>query len=461
MSSAEPISEQASREALLDALRQAIEARDRAAAVAIIERTDPDDRGWLIDRLDDEEQTALFELLPADDSAHLFDAINFAQSAEILEDLNPTSAAAIVEELDSDERADLLNELESEDSEAILSQLSPEAATETRLLMGYEEGTAGSLMFEEFLRFREDQTVGEVLEDLRANREEYSTYGVQYGYVVDAQGRLTGVVPMRNLVFARPNDRVCDVMIADPIAVRDTDTVDDLESMFEEHGLFGFPVVDAEGRLVGVVDREVLSEARQEQATEDLLKVQGLMGREELRSMPVLQRSGRRLSWLSINIVLNLIAASIIAMHEETLQAAIALAVFLPIISDMSGCSGNQAVAVSLRELSLGLVHPSEFLRVFRKEAVVGVLNGIALGILLGAIAAFWKGNVWLGLVVGGALALNTLVAACVGGLVPLVLRALRQDPALASGPILTTVTDMCGFFILLTLASQVLPHLS
>ena len=176
--------------------------------------------------------------------------------------------------------------------------------------------------------------------------------------------------------------------------------------------------------------------------------------------MPLKVRSGRRLSWLSINIVLNLISASIIAMHQDTLQAVIALAVFLPIISDMSVCSGNQAVAVSMRELSLDLVSPKEFGRVFIKESSVGMINGACLGLLVGSLAWLWKGNVVLGLVVGSALALNTVVAVCVGGLVPLALKACRQDPALASGPILTTVTDMCGFLLILGLASLCLPYL-
>ena len=434
---------------------------DAAAVTGVLEGVPGDDLAWIVDRLDDEEQKRLFELLPAEFSAHLLDNVNFAQTAEIIEDLAPTSAAAIVEELDSDERADLLNELEEEESEAILANLSTETATEARRLMSYKEGTAGSLMFEEFLCFQETQTVAEILDDLQARREEYAEYNVLYGYVTDRDHRLKGVVPMRNLVFAPRNEKARAIMASNLIAVRDTDSLDRVESLFEEHGLFGFPVVDAKGRLVGVIDREVLSEARSLQATEDLLKVQGLMGREELRSMPLLTRSGRRLSWLSLNIVLNLVSASVIAMHQDTLQAVIALAVFLPIISDMSGCSGNQAVAVSLRELSMGLVRPTEYLRVFRKEAALGVVTGICLGILLGALAALWKGNPWLGLVVGGALAANTLLSVCVGGMVPLLLRGFKQDPALASGPILTTVTDMCGFLTILTLASQVLSRLA
>jgi magnesium transporter len=162
-----------------------------------------------------------------------------------------------------------------------------------------------------------------------------------------------------------------------------------------------------------------------------------------------------------LNIVLNIVAASVIAFYEDTLSAVIALAVFLPIVSDMSGCSGNQAVAVSMRELSLGIVKPFEALRVWFQELSVGLMNGLVLGSLLALAAWLWKGNPYLGLVVGGALAVNTLVAVSIGGVVPLLLKRINVDPAIASGPILTTVTDMCGFFLVLSFATLMLPHLA
>ena len=171
-------------------------------------------------------------------------------------------------------------------------------------------------------------------------------------------------------------------------------------------------------------------------------------------------RSRRRLAWLSANIILNIIAASVISAYEETLAAVIAIAVFLPMVSDMSGCSGNQAVAVTMRELALGLARPSDALRVWRKEVVVGLINGVALGLLIGLVAWVWKGNPYLGLVIGIALALNTLIAVSIGGVVPLLLKRFGQDPAVASGPLLTTVTDMAGFFLVLSLATVFLPLL-
>jgi magnesium transporter len=204
------------------------------------------------------------------------------------------------------------------------------------------------------------------------------------------------------------------------------------------------------------VTRSDFQEAWSEQAEEDFLKSQGLM-EEELRSMPLWRRAKGRLIWLGANVFLNAIAASVIAMHQDTLSAVIALAVFLPIVSDMSGNAGFQAAAVSMRELALGVVRPEELWRVFCKEVSVGLLNGLVLGLLLGGLAWAWKGNPWLGLVAGGAMALNTVISVVIGGTMPLILRKFNKDPALASGPILTTLTDMAGFFLVLTFAAALL----
>ena len=295
---------------------------------------------------------------------------------------------------------------------------------------------------------------------MEQNVESYRDYVVQYSYVIDARGRLVGVLRMRDLLLAPRGLSIGRLMLRDPLTVRDTSNLDELRSFFSSHAFFGVPVVDSRGVLLGLVQRSDVEQAQADRAGTDYLKSQGIVGGEELRTMPLWQRSRRRLAWLSINIVLNVVAASVIAFYQETLAAVIALAVFLPIISDMSGCSGNQAVAVSMRELSLGLVRPAEVFRVWLKEIAVGVINGLALGALLAGVGWAWKGNPILGLVVGVAMALNTMLAVSIGGTLPLLLRRFRMDPALASGPILTTVTDMCGFFLLLSLATVFLPRL-
>jgi magnesium transporter len=316
-------------------------------------------------------------------------------------------------------------------------------------------------MITEYLAYAESSTIGEVIADLREHAAAYIDYSVHYLYIVSEDRRLLGVLPLRDLILAPSHGRVTAYMIANPIAVEDQTPVEDLLPTFDQRSFLAIPVVDAAGRLTGVVRRHDVEEALGDRAEGDYLKSQGIIGGEELRTMPLFQRCRRRLTWLSANIVLNLISASVIALYQDTISAVIALAVFLPIVSDMSGCSGNQAVAVSMREMALGLVEPAEAFRVWAQEALVGVLNGLVLGVLLGLVAWIWQGNLPLGLVIGGAMALNTVLAASIGGTLPLLLKRLGADPALASGPILTTVTDLCGFLLVLGLANATLHRIA
>ncbi|MEN6493217.1 MAG: magnesium transporter [Thermoguttaceae bacterium] len=319
--------------------------------------------------------------------------------------------------------------------------------------------SARDLMIEEYLAYPQDARVEDVLDDLRDKAEQYAHYDVQYAYVLSEE-RLVGVLRLRDLLLSPRSMPIALIMIAEPIHVHGDARLEELKRVFDRHPLFGIPAVDEQHRMIGVVRRAAVEKAFQEGSNRAFLKFMGIVGGEELRSMPFRQRSLSRLSWLGMNVFLNVIAASIIAYHQDILSAVISLAVFLPIISDMSGCSGNQAVAVTMRELMLGLAKPSHAFRVLSKEATVGVFNGLVLGLMLGALAYLWKGNPALGLVVGAALALNTIVAVCLGGVIPLLLRKLNQDPALASGPILTTMTDMCGFFFVLSFARLALPWL-
>ncbi len=410
--------------------------------------------------LSPDDQRRLLNSLAPERAAELVEDLPDSHTADLIEEMPAENAASIVEEMASDHRADVLAELDSEDAEAIIAELDEDEAHEVRELIAYPPDQAGGLMMTEFASYPMSKTVREVVDDLTRDTTDYEFLTVHYVYVVVKSRRLKGVIRIRDLVFADPSLRIGDV--ATPALTVGVDAhLDELEEFFDAHDIAAVPVVDDRGFLLGIVRRRAVLEALAERSEADHLKSAGIIGGDELRSMPVMVRSRRRLAWLSINIGLNIIAASVIAMYEDTLTAVIALAVFLPIVSDMSGCSGNQAVAVSMRELTLGAAMPRDVFRVWRKEAVVGLINGLALGALLGIAAWAWKGNSVLGLVVGAALALNTIVAVSIGGTVPLVLRRLNLDPAVASGPLLTTVTDMCGFFLLLSLASVVLPALA
>ncbi|MBU2675800.1 MAG: CBS domain-containing protein, partial [Gammaproteobacteria bacterium] len=331
--------------------------------------------------LDSDHQRALLAALTPHRAASLVEDLPDGHVADLIEEMPVAESAPIVEELASDHRVDVLAELDSEDADAIIAELDEEDALEIRELSAYGREQAGGLMMTEFASYPMSRTVREVVEDLTADDIDYQFLTVHYIYVVVKKQKLKGVVRLRDLVFADPNMKIGD--IAKPaLTVSPDSEMSQLGEFFAEHDIAAVPVVDERGMLLGIVRRRAVLEAIAEHAEADNLKAAGIIGGDELRSMPVLVRSRRRLAWLSINIGLNILAASIIAIYEDTITAVIALAVFLPIVSDMSGCSGNQAVAVSMRELTLGAAVPKDVWRVWRKEAIVGLINGIALGAL-------------------------------------------------------------------------------
>jgi magnesium transporter len=445
----------------VDDLVAALAAKDANAISQYLDAVEPTQTVHDISHLSEADQSKLLTTLSWEQAANLIDELPEEQAARMITRLTVDDAAAIIAEMPSHEQADVIARLSAEEASAILAAMPHDEASETRRLMSYPPDSAGGLMINEFLAYSDDRTVNDVLNDLRVHAFRYRKFDVQYAYVTSADGALVGVLRLRDLVLSSHDDLLAAVMIRNPLNVRDTARLETLERFFDRHTLFGVPAVDANGKLVGVVRSADVEQAAAERSSRSFLKFMGIVGGEELRTMPLRVRSMRRLSWLSVNIVLNIVAASVIAAHQDTLSAVIALAVFLPIISDMSGCSGNQAVAVSMRELALGFVNPSDLWRVLGKEAALGIINGIALGILLGLVGWIWQGNYVLGAVVGTALAANTLLAVCFGGSIPLVLKGMGQDPALAAGPILTTITDMAGFFLVLSLAGAVLPYLT
>ncbi len=402
------------------------------------------------------ERDAVMAALPSEVAAMLVDEAPDEVAADLVEHLEPVRGAEVIAELPSDRQADVVGEMEASEAEALLEQLGD--ADDLRRLMTYEDDTAGGLMTAEAFTFHQHVTVSKVLKALASDDDDFERYRGQHPYMIDDEGHPVGVVSLRALLTAKRTQKLSEIMVV-PLTVRVDTPLDTLEEMFEEHPFLGLPVVDETGRLAGALSRHAVDLALAERAESESLRRQGVFG-DELRSMPLAIRSRRRLMWLSANIGLNIIAASVISAYEETLAAVIAIAIFLPMVSDMSGCSGNQAVGVTMRELSLGLVRPVDALRVWLKEISVGLINGVVLGVLIGIVAWVWKGNPALGLVIGLALAANTMIAVSIGGVVPLLLKRFGQDPAAASGPLLTTITDMAGFFLVLSLATLFMPWL-
>ncbi len=442
-------------------LDQLIDAEDRAALEAFYLNYSAGEMARNISRLEDDDQTRLLEMLGPDVAADLVEELSHTQAADILEDMPAEEAAAIIDEMPSDEQADLLVEMDDDDARAILEQMDPEEAQDAARLAAYDPETAGGLMISEYLSYAHDMFVEDVLADLRANQEKYVEYDVQYLYVTSREtGELIGIVRIRDLVLSPGKVPITSIRLDELASVRDDTKLDELEDFFDRYDFYAAPVVNASGHLVGAVRRAFIEEALGDRAEEALMRVGGIITGEELRMMPLLERAVKRLAFLAPMLVLALLAISVIALYEGTIEQVPALAIFLPLVAGLCGGSGNQAMAVSMRELSLGLVQPADYMRVCVKELGVGVLLGLVLGVGAFLIALGMRGNPYLGLVVGLAVPITMIVSVIVGGTAPLLLKKIHIDPAMASGSIVTLIADMCGFFTVLALAQYMIAHL-
>ncbi|MEX2216397.1 MAG: magnesium transporter [Phycisphaeraceae bacterium] len=428
---------------------------------AFVQLLPPAETAYTISRLPEFKQSKLFELLSPEFAADLLGHFSDEQAADLIEELPAEHAADIIEELESDEQADLLQELDGEDAQAILAQMDPQDAADARILAAYDPDTAGGMMFTEFIAYPQAMRVDEVIRDLRHKAAEYEDYDIHYVYITDEAGKLAGVLRLRALVVAQGDKQLGQVMTGTPVSARVAADVNELEDLFDRYDFTALPVVDEAGKLVGVVHQGDVAEHLGEQAEEDLMKFGGIIGGEELRSEPLKERALRRMLFLVPNIALSFVSVCIIAAFEPIIQKLTALAVFLPLVANLSGATGNQAVAVSIRELTLGILKPADVRRVFEKEVLLGFINGVIIGIALGLIAWIMRpDSPGLALLIGIAFAVNSVLAVVLGGTIPLMLKRLGADPAMASSPILTTVTDMSSFLLVLGGAAYVAPSI-
>lgn len=440
----------------VDDIREAAERGEHARAAELLATSElePTDARALFGSMATNEFVSLLIRLEDPRARELLLWLAPEQAREALTAVPPPTASRWISGLPSDERADLLATLDEDIRSAIHEALPAAARADAARLLQYPPDTAGGLMETELLAYPASTTVREAIRDLRANRERYAAIGVQYVYVVNGQRRLLGVAAIRDLMLAPEELRLDALPRGEVVSVRDTATMQEIADEFYAHSYMGLPVVDGAGVLLGVVNRGDAFEAGQHQ-TEELYRVsQGIVGGEELRSMPVALRLRRRTAWLAVNLLLGLGGAAIVAIHQQTIAKALVVAAVLPLISATSGNAAMQAAAVSIRELTLGIIDPASWRRVLAVEAGLAVLMSLPLGLAVALLAQAWGAGRMIGVAVGLAMAANTLIAVGIGAICPLVLRRVGVDPALASGPVSTTLADVTGFLITLSLVS-------
>lgn len=442
-------------------IEQVIDAGEPARLEAFLKRLAPADTPYAINRLSEPHQTKLLSMVRPELAAQLMEHLEDAQAADLIEELPPPGAAAIVDEMDSDDQADILFELDRDDAEAILNHMNPAEAADARRLASFAPDTTGGLMISEYLAYRTDQSVGDVLDDLRDHVDAYSEFDVQYIYATDGKGLLKGLIRIRDIVLAPGHDLLATIMQVDPAHANVSDSVDVLANAFDRYSFNALPVTDAAGRLVGVVRRAAAEEALGERSDRTLLRFGGIVAGEELRSMGLASRAARRLLFLVPNVLLMVLSISVIAFFEDlVLQQVIALAIFLPLVAGIAGSAANQALAVSIRELSLGVTRPRDMGWVLSRETQVGLINGAVLAVVVFAVVMAMRRDTNLAFVVAASIPLTILLAVIVGGAGPLLLHRINIDPAMASGPIITTVVDFFGFLLVLSIAWWTLGHL-
>jgi len=410
-----------------------------------------------LEGLPEEGALRLLRALPHELATAVLESLPPERSAQLLSKLAPREAGGFLEEMSPDDAVDVLERLPRREQAELLEQLPREEAQLFQRLITYPPDTAGGIMSPEVVALSKEMTVEEAIERLRRAAEEAET--IYYAYVVDREGRLLGVLTMRDLILSPPERRLEELMITDVVKVEATQDVEEVARLFDRYNFLALPVVDSEGRLLGIVTMDDVLDVMQREATEDMHKLVGVAVEEQVFS-PIPASLKRRLPWLYINLLTAFVAAGVVALFEGTIARMAALAVFMPIIAGQGGNAGVQTVTVIVRGIALGEIEPGEGGRALAKELALGALHGLLIGAPVAVVAALWQGDPWLGLVVGLAMFLNLIIAGIFGAAIPLGLRLLGLDPALSASIFLTTATDVFGFLFLLGLATFLLLRL-
>jgi magnesium transporter len=429
----------------------------RSGEIAVFVRRahdfEPADLADVLAALDDDERVTVVQALPPELSSQaLAELPEDAHAEETLAALSPSRAAEIVGELEDDDAAGILRELEPHTQELILQKVEDRAEVER--LLRYDEETAGGRMTTHLVTVRDTATAAEALDEIRRQSEEVEDF--YQVFVVDADRRLVGILPFKSLVVSRPERLIGEFMADADISVKPDLDQEEVARVMARYNLPSVAVVDDNNRLLGRVTFDDVIDVVEAETTEDLLKFGGVSPDEELAAAWT-ESVRSRLPWLYVNLLTACIAGSVVYFFQGTLQRAVVLTVWMPIIAGMGGNAGTQALAVTVRRLALGLIPQHRFASVVGKEVLVGVTNGLAIGVVVGGLAALLGEQPMLGLVVFLAMTANLLVAGFAGAFIPIVLERLGVDPAIASSIFVTTFTDSFGFFLLLGLAGWLL----
>ena len=391
-----------------------------------------------------EQRLQLLTGLPPEETAEIIEYLKPAHAVEVSGQIDPPVLADILDEASPDVAADVLRNIPEAHSQETLEEM--EEADEVMPLLEHPDDTAGGLMTTEYLSVNQDLSAASALDvlRLRTTEQEYERPVL----VVDGDGKLVGSLSLSRLALARSNSAVRDIIESDPRAVDSAIDQEDCARLLHRYNLDQLPVIDDHGNLIRVIRGEDLVDVAAEEATEDMYRMAGVGGEALFGSL--LGSARRRVPWLYVNLATAFLTALVIALFESTIAKVVALAVFLPVVPGLGGMGGVQTLTLVVRSMALGELPGRRGLRLVARELLLGLMQGVLLGLAVGLAAYLWKGNVVLGLILGAAMVGNMIIAGLTGAGIPLLLRRLRLDPAVSSAVFITTFTDVVGLFLFL-----------
>lgn len=440
-------------ESTIAEIRSALEADRVDDAIMALSRLHPADQADAFTDLDNQVQATLIPKLGIEATADLLEELEAVQRVDIAETMTTIRLAEILDEMEPDDAADILGDLPPEVAAETLAEM--EDADEVLPLLPYPDETAGGLMTTSFIALRRDTSAAQAIEFLRQLEPEAET--PYYLYVEDSAGHLVGIVGLRDLVVAQPDTTIHEIMQTEVTFVRTQDDQEDVARIMAKYDLAALPVVDEEKVLRGVITHDDVFDVIEDEATEDIYRLANVSDPELTVDSPIGISIRRRLPWLYLSALTALFASWVITHFENLIAQAAILAAFLSVVAGVGGNTATQSLALYVRGIALGEIETSRAWRGVLKEGVTGLAEGVLVGLAVGLVVYLWQGSYIVGLALCLALVFNMLIAGIAGAFVPLSLKALNLDPALASSVLVTTITDSFGFAIFLIIASLLL----
>ncbi|PMC40428.1 magnesium transporter [Bacillus sp. UMB0899] len=419
----------------------------------------PYDQASLFIKLDFDQRNTVYQYLSPEEMAAVFENIEDedGQYEAYLSEMDPTFAAQMLAQMYADDAVDVLNELDKDQVASYLTIMDNEAAEEIRELLHYEEYTAGSIMTTEYISIHAHQTVHSAMQILKQEAPNAET--IYYVFVIDEDEKLAGVISLRDLIISEPDTMISEIMSERVYSVSVAEDQEEVARKMKDYNFLALPVVDFQGHLLGIITVDDIVDVIDEEASDDYSKLAAVSDVDSTDRSPF-SAAKKRLPWLIILLFLGMFTASLIGRFEETLEKVAILAVFIPLIAGMAGNTGTQALAVAVRKISLGDSEDQSLMKMLLKEAGTGLITGAICGIVVALTVFIWKGTLFLGILVGLSILATLTVATISGAFIPLIMHKLKVDPAVASGPFITTINDIISILIYFGMATLFMQYL-